>query len=203
MVPGPRFLAKKSAPAPCRGSFPTHMSPERTDWICFRPLRRAELCEACAPPVWGARVKVFFPGTCPFRSQGGAGSPLRNPLTSLRTGGAPPVWGARVNVFFQGTCPWKNELSNKRRSLLFEGDFTRGGPRFLWKSRPAPCAGCIFPGTCPGKIQIGMDSAVCGGRNSARRGRRSGGCGPLGRGRTKIFCLTSGGRYDKICTIIS
>ena len=46
MAPEPRFLSKKSAPAPCRESFPTRMSPERTDETLFRPLRRPELCEA-------------------------------------------------------------------------------------------------------------------------------------------------------------
>ena len=33
MVEGPRFLAKKSALPPCKVSFPTRMSPERTDCI--------------------------------------------------------------------------------------------------------------------------------------------------------------------------
>ena len=46
MAPEPRFLSKKSAPAPCRESFPTRMSPERTDETLFRPLRRPELCAA-------------------------------------------------------------------------------------------------------------------------------------------------------------
>ena len=35
---GPRTMRK--------ASFPTRMSPEMTDLICFRPLRRSELCEA-------------------------------------------------------------------------------------------------------------------------------------------------------------